>query len=359
MALDSIQLIQSLSNANGCCGFEDEVAELGRQAAAPFCSRVQEDHLRNLYLHRAQNNGRRPVVMLDAHSDEVGFLVQAIHENGTIQFLPLGGWAASTLSAQKVRVRNADGVYLPGIVAAMPVHFMTPAQRQAGVTDISSLVIDVGATSRQEAVEVYHIRIGEPIVPDVAFSYDPHSQVMLGKALDNRLGCACVVETLAALSGEELAVDVVGTFTSQEEIGERGAFVARETVRPQVAICFEGCPADDTFAPDYLIQTAMKKGPMLRHFDCSMITNPRFQRFALDLAAQKGIPVQESVRSGGGTNGGPIHLSGQGVPVIVIGVPVRYIHSHHGFAALPDYQHAVQLAAEVVRALNEGIIEGF
>lgn len=83
------------------------------------------------------------------------------------------------------------------------------------------------------------------------------------------------------LKGSDLDVDVVGVLSSQEEIGERGAFVTRDVVKPDIAICFEGCPADDTFTPDYFIQTAMKKGPMLRHFDRSMVTNPRFQRFRL------------------------------------------------------------------------------
>lgn len=103
----------------------------------------------------------------------------------------------------------------------------------------------------------------------------------------------------------------------------------------------------------------MKKGPMLRHFDRSMVTNPRFQRFSLELGRELGIPVQESVRSGGGTNGGPIHTSNGGVPVIVIGVPVRYIHSHHGFAALEDYQNSVKLAVEIIKHLNDEKIKSF
>ena len=99
-----------------------------------------------------------------------------------------------------------------------------------------------------------------------------------------------------------------------------------------LAIVFEGCPADDTFSEAYMIQTALGKGPMLRPLDKRMITHPRFQRFALDLAAELDIPVQESVRTGGSTNGAPIHLSNAGVPTIVVGIPVRYIHTHYGIA---------------------------
>lgn len=182
---------------------------------------------------------------------------------------------------------------------------------------------------------------------------------MLGKAFDNRLGCAAVLESMKELKDESLDVDVVGSLSCQEEIGERGALTTRDVIKPDIAICFEGCPADDTFAPDYMIQTALKKGPMLRHYDQSMITNPRFQRFSLELGRELGIPVQESVRTGGGTNGGVIHTSNGGVPVIVIGVPVRYIHSHHGFASMEDYKNSVKLAVEIVKRLDKETIRRF
>lgn len=121
---------------------------------------------------------------------------------------------------------------------------------------------------------------------------------MLGKAFDCRLGCACVIETLKELKGQSLDVDVVGVFSTQEEVGTRGAQVAAQTVKPDIAIVFEGSPADDTFTPDYLIQTALGRGPMLRHIDAKMITNPRFIRYAIDLGEKLGIPVQQAVRTG-------------------------------------------------------------
>ena len=98
---------------------------------------------------------------------------------------------------------------------------------------------------------------------------------------------------------------------------------------------------------------------MLRHIDARMITNPRYQRYVLDLAAKLGIPAQESVRKGGSTNGAPIHLSNTGVPVIVVGLPVRYIHTHYGIAALSDVENAVKLAGAVVESLNADVIGSF
>ena len=141
------------------------------------------------------------------------------------------------------------------------------------------MVIDIGSTSKEETEKVYNIHIGAPVVPDVTFEYDESNDVMLGKAFDNRLGCAAVLDTMKDLKNEDLGVDVVGVLSSQEEIGERGAFVTRDVVKPDIAICFEGCPADDTFNPDYFIQTAMKKGsnaPSLRQIHGNQSSFPAF-----------------------------------------------------------------------------------
>jgi putative aminopeptidase FrvX len=182
---------------------------------------------------------------------------------------------------------------------------------------------------------------------------------MIGKGFDNRLGCAAIIAALKELAGEKLGVTITGAFASQEEVGLRGATVTAQWVKPDIAIVFEGCPADDTVVEPYAVQTAIKKGPMFRHIDARMITNPRFQRFALDTARSQGIPVQEAVRTGGSTNGGVIHLSGQAVPVVVVGIPVRYIHTHHGISAYGDFEYSVQLACGIIRSLNRSIIEGF
>ena len=151
----------------------------------------------------------------------------------------------------------------------------------------------------------------------------------------------------------------MGVLSSQEEIGERGIHVAVNRVKPQIAICFEGCPADDTFTEPYAVQTAFKKGPMLRYMDKSIVCSPRYQRYSLDLAKTLNIPAQASVREGGGNNGAIIHTSLDGIPTIVIGVPVRYIHSVHGIASYYDFEATVRLAVEIVKSMNEGIIKGF
>ena len=353
----TLQMIAAISNANGVSGFEDDVVS----EILPYAEQVGEtkvDRMRNVFIRRKENTGSRPVVQLDAHSDEVGFMVQAICPNGTLRIIPIGGWVSHNIPAHKVWVRNRYGKYIPGLTASKPPHFMTEQERKAPL-DIKDITVDVGAVSREEAIEVYGIRIGEPVAPDVTFTYAEDTDLMVGKSFDCRLGCAAILKTMHELAGQELAVDIVGACASQEEVGVRGATVTAQVIQPDLAIVFEGCPADDTCVEPYMVQTAIKRGPMLRHIDARMITNPRYQRYALDLAEKLGIPVQDAVRAAGSTNGAAIHLTGRGVPVIVIGVPVRYAHTHYGVSAYADFDNAVKLACEILKRADAELIESF
>ena len=354
---ESLNMIAAISDAYGAPGFEDEVLQVIRRFGADLGA-FQEDTMRNLYLERQENRGAGVRIQLDAHMDEVGFMVQAIRPNGTLRFVPLGGWVPANIPAHRVRVQTADGSYIPGVVASKPPHFMGEAERNQAPA-VEDMSIDIGSSSQAETTDVFHVRMGAPVVPDVSFTYEAEHDLMIGKAFDCRLGCAAILQTLHLLAGRPLDADVTAAFSTQEEMGTRGATVTANRVKPDLAIVFEGCPADDTFSEPYMIQTALHKGPMLRHLDKRMITHPRFQRFALDLAAELDIPVQESVRTGGSTNGAPIHLSNAGVPTIVVGIPVRYIHTHYGIATYSDVMNSARLAAAILERVDEQLLASF
>ncbi len=353
----SLKMIADISNAMGVSGFEDEAVGVIKKYSKGL-GEISEDSLRNVYVRRKENKGGRLTVQLDAHSDEVGFMVQAIRPNGTLQIIQIGGWVNSNIPAHRVKVQNSDGKYITGITASKPPHFMTEAEKKLPL-DMQDITVDIGAVSRQEVIEKFKIRLAAPVVPDVTFEYIEEHDLMIGKSFDCRLGCASIIDTLKELGGVDIAVDVVGAFASQEEVGVRGATVTANAVKSDIAIVFEGCPADDTCVTDYEVQTAIKKGPMLRHIDAKMITNPRYQRFALNLCEELNIPVQEAVRKAGSTNGSAIHLSNKGVPVIVIGIPVRYAHTHYGISSYEDYSSGVRLACEILKRLNEDVVRSF
>lgn len=354
---EAVRIAEELSNAFGPSGFEDDAVNVIRRHTEDLGD-VEEDSLRNLYVRRRENTGGKPVLMLDAHTDEVGLIVKAVKPNGTLEFLQLGNWNKTALPSTKVRVRNTLGEYISGIIAAKPVHFMSEREKNAAV-EVASLYIDIGASSREEAIDVFHIGIGEPVVPATAFEYDEKRDLMFGKGFDCRIGCAALILTLRALKGRELPVDIVGVFSSQEEVGERGVSVAVNKVKPDIALCFEGAPADDTFTEAWGAQTVVGKGPMLRYMDRSIICNPRYMRFALSEAEKAGIPVQASVREGGGNNGAIINLADNGVPVIIAGVPVRYIHTPNCITTARDLESAVKFAVRVSESLTGDIIAGF
>ena len=353
--MKDIELIEKLSQARGASGFEDEALAIVREYCKDFAE-FEEDSMRNLYIRPKFNKGNRPYILLDAHSDEVGFMVQAIKPDGTLMFIPIGGWNEKALPSSKVQVYTKSG-YISGVIAAVPPHFLSAEQRNAPVS-YDSLTIDVGACSAKEAEE-FGVKVGAPVVPLSMFEYDEKHGILQGKAFDDRLGVAAMLICLKRLQNEKLPLDVVAVVSSQEEVGERGITAAMHRVKPLAAICFEGCPADDTFSPAYMVQDALHGGVMLRHMDRTVICTPRFTAFAQEVAANNGAKVQMAVRSGGGNNGAYIISANGGTPVIVAGIPVRYIHTFNCIAAMDDVESNVRFGAALCKSLTEEIIKAF
>lgn len=350
---ESIERLLELSNAFGPSGFEEDVLELLRDYLKDTSYVLEEDKLRNLYAKKEKKGAL--IVQLDAHTDEVGFMVQSVLSQGLMRLAPLGGWLPAQVSSLRLMARNNEGDLIPGIIGSKPPHFASDLEK---APSLSEMAFDVGATSKDELWEKYGLGIAVPMVPHVYSRYDEKRQRLFGKAFDCRIGVAALVDTLLEAEKKELDLQLIGTFSSQEEVGLKGATVSSRRALPDLAIIFEGAPADDTF-PGESVQCALGKGPMLRHMDKSMIVSPRFQHFALDIARELEIPHQEAVRLGGGTNAAAIQLVGAGVPCIVLGVPVRYIHAGEGIAHPEDLQSTVQLALAILERLTPEIVSGF
>ena len=344
---------EKISNAFGPSGYEHEVADL-ISGLLPGCC-VRRDGMQNVYASLAQNSGK-PLVMLDAHMDEVGFMIQSITPNGLLKLVPLGGWVEHNIPAHTFLIRNSRGETVRAVSTSKPPHFMTAAERSASLS-LDDIFLDAGVCSYEDATELLGLEPGLVAVPDVQFSYSQTTGLMLGKAFDCRLGCAGLVDVMARMKDQPLQVDVVAAFSTQEEVGLRGAKVTAERLRPRLAICLEGTPADDTFTPASQAQGALKKGVQIRYRDGSMVAHPGFVAFARQIARENGITHQMAVRTGGGTNGGSIHLAPGGVPTLVLGIPVRYAHTHYGYSAAADVDAAVNLTCEILKNLAPEIVE--
>ena len=353
--MKNIELLEKLSNLHGAPGHEHEVLAFMRENMADYI--CERDSINNLYIKRG-GNVNKPIVALDCHSDEVGFMVESIKPNGTITFLPLGGWHIANIPAHSVVIKNFNGDYIKGVISSKPPHFMTAEEKQR-MPRIEELVIDIGTSSYEETVDLYGIEVGNPITPDVTFSYDEKIDVVRGKAFDNRLGCAIVMEVLREVNPNNLKVEAVGVVSAQEEVGLRGAQVAANTVKPDFAIIFEGSPADDTFKDSFSSKGAIGKGVQFRVLDGGMVSNPRVQEFVKNVAIKNNIPFQVIARSGGSTNGGKYHVAEKSIPTVVIGIPTRYIHTHYTYASVKDYKNAIILGKKILEELSDDIIKKF
>lgn len=346
----NLKALEELSNAFGPPGFEDNVVEVIKKYSTGV--EVDVDSMNNVFTRLHGNTGNRPVIMLDCHTDELGFMVQAITPKGLIKFLPLGGWVVTNVPAHVVSILNSRGEIIKGITTSKPPHFMGEADREKRLA-IEDIYIDVGATSRDEVLNNFAIEPGNPIVPDVAFQYNKNNGVFLGKAFDNRMGCLCIMDVMQRLRDETLNIDVIGAYAAQEEVGMRGAAVTSRVIKPDLAIVFEGSPADDLYYDEFTAQGCLKKGTQIRHIDKSMVSNPHFIKFAKELAKVSNIAYQSAIRAQGGTNAGIIHVSNKGVPTLVLGIPTRYAHTHYCYSAEFDVEATEDLAVEVIKNLTK------
>jgi len=353
MAHDSKQLVRRLSLAAGAPGAEDEVRCIVRETLDGI-GEIRYDRLGSILCEKPGKSESQRVV-LDSHLDEVAFMVQSISSEGRLAFVPLGGWWGHVLLGQRVDVVTERGK-LPGVIGSTPPHHLSPEQRKQ-VLDLESMYVDVGA-SDAEQVKVLGIRLGDPVVPASEFREMAAEHVQSGKALDNRLGVALMCETLRALCDREHAGTVIGVGAVQEEVGLRGAFTSSEVARPDVAIVLECTPADDLPGRSDR-QAVLGKGPQIRLFDPTAISNRRLVRFVESVAAECKIDVQLAVRRTGGTNAGAISRCRAGVPTVVIGVPARYIHSHVSLFDWRDYLAARSLVLETVVRMDADCVAGF
>jgi putative aminopeptidase FrvX len=348
----SAKLLKDLTEAHGVPGYEHEVRAVIRGYMEPL-GEIEQDKIGSLI---CRLDGEGPRVMLAGHMDEIGFMVQHITQEGFVKFLPLGGWWDQVLLGQRVIIKTQQGDVV-GLIGAKPPHLLPDDERKK-IVEKKDMYIDVGATSQAD-VEDAGVRVGDPIVPDAAFTPLAGGKTYLAKAFDDRVGCALVVEALQHFAHNPHPNAIYGAATVQEEVGLRGAGTSAEVIDPDVAIILESDIAGDV--PGIKAEeSAVKlgKGPTVVLYDRSMIPNLRLRDLVIDTAKELDIPLQFSAIPGGGTDGGAIHRHKAGVPAIVIGVAARHIHSHSAIIHRDDYDAAVRLLAAVVSRLDADTVAG-
>jgi putative aminopeptidase FrvX len=352
----ALELMKAMMEAFGPSGFEREINSMVKKYMEPIADQIFTDKLGSVAFTL---EGKGPKVLLAGHTDEVGFIISSITDEGFMTFNPLGGWWDQVLLAQRVVVRGMKGD-VHGVIASKPPHII-PQDERNKLVERNNMFIDIGASSREE-VEEAGIKVGDPVVPWSPFSVINDRKVAMAKAFDDRIGTFVIMEAFRRIK-EQLIVHpntIIGAATVQEEVGLRGAQTIAHKTDPDVSIVLEVDIAGDVpgIKPQEAL-TKMGKGPGLITYDRSMIPNQPFKEFVIDVAKQAQIPLQLSQMAGGGTDAGRIHMDRTGCPSIVLTVPTRHIHSHVGLLSLKDTENAIRLLIELIKKLDEENVSNF
>jgi len=338
-----VDVLERLSNACGVAGREDEVRGLMKELLKPHVDEIREDKLGNVIgIKRGKKDA--PKIMLAAHMDEIGLMVKNITKEGFIQFTKIGGIDDRILVAQKVIVHTDKGP-ITGVVGSKPPHILKEEEKKK-VIEERDLFIDIGASKKEEA-ERMGVRVGDPISFDIKFT-KAGDKTVIGKAFDDRVGCAVLVEIMRRLPKVDSTVYAVGTI--QEEVGLRGATIAAFQLYPDVGIAIDVTVAGDVpGVREVEAPIKMKKGPSLTVADRGLIAHPRVLRLLIDAAEESKIPYQLETGLPGTTDAARISLTREGVPSGVISIPTRYIHSPAALLCLTDVEHAAKLAIAAIK----------
>ncbi|MCU1232167.1 MAG: Cellulase, partial [Candidatus Solibacter sp.] len=232
-------LLERLSNAAGPSGFEEPIRKIMVEEMKPFAASLAFDGMGSIV---ATQGTTGPRVMIDAHMDELGGMIRRITPNGFLSMQMLGGWLDQALVDQRWIIIGSKGP-VRAVTGIRDVH-VVPADERTRVYSRDSLFLDVGAKSAEE-VRALGVEPGDPVVPDAPFAILNGTDQYLGKAWDDRVGCAVVVEVMRRLANAPRKAQLFFVITTQEEIGLRGAHTAADFVKPEIAIALEGGVAGD------------------------------------------------------------------------------------------------------------------
>jgi len=323
------ELIKRLTQSFGVSGNEEEIRETIINEIKNDIQEIRVDTLGNLI---ATKPGKGKKIMVAAHMDEIGVMATYIDEKGFIRFSNIGGVSAFVSLGQKVKFKN-------GTVGAV---FYEDKLEDMKNLKLSKMYIDIGAKDKKEAEKL--VRIGDVacFVGDAVRQGD----MVISKAIDDRSGCAVLIEAIKRLPQTDNEIYFV--FTVQEELGLRGAKTAAYQLKPDIAIAVDVTDTGDTPEAN-LMEVKCGGGPAIKIKDRSVICHPEVKKLLEESAMNINIPYQFEVLEYGGSDPGAIHISAGGVPSGAISIPCRYIHSPVEAASLEDIENAVKLLIEAIK----------
>ena len=340
------KLLHELSMVDGIPGQETAVRKVMEKHMKDYGT-LSYDNLGSIIAEKIGHDDG-PRIMVAGHMDEVGFIVTKITDEGYVKFIPAGGWWSQVMLAQQMTITTSDGKKLRAVTGAKAPHILTIEERKKPV-DIESMYLDLGVKNK-EAAQKLGIKVGDMITPYIETISLNDEKYLLGKAWDNRVGCAAAIDALQALKDIEHPNRYYGVGTVQEEVGLRGATTSAYKVNPDIGIA-----VDTTIAYDFpkgSKDTVLGSGVGIMISDSSMVGHKGLRDFVISVAEEANIPYQLTHLTRGGTDGGKIHLTRSGAPSIALCLPVRYLHSHTSIMHEDDYESLVKLIVELVKRLD-------
>jgi len=353
LAQDSTKaLLERLSDAPGPPGAEEPVRAIMVGEMKPLADKIRYDGMGSVI---AQQGSSGPRIMIDAHMDELGGMVRRITPSGFLTMQMLGGWLDQALVDQRWIILGSKGP-VHAVTGIRDIH-VVPADERTKVFPRDQLYLDVGATNAEEAAAM-GLDAGDPVVPDSEFVQMNGTENYLGKAWDDRLGCAALIEAMRRTAKLRHENQLFFAATTQEEIGLRGARTAAQLIKPEIGIAIEGGIAGDTYAghPEET-QGKLGAGPGLFLYDSSALANRKFVALVRETAKDKKIPLQLDLVQGYGDDSAEIQESNGGVPTVNLVGPVRYTHAHNGILNRRDFDELVDLIVALLVRLDAGTVQ--
>ena len=355
-ALDSKELIVELSSIFGPTGCEDRVSKAIKNVIDKYCDKTVLDRMENLIGKISLGNAeKRKRLMLSAHIDEVGFMIEQINGEGMLTFDTVGGIDASVLAGKNVLVGNEEK-FIRGVICSKAIHHKSRGER-GEATDREKLYIDIGASSKADAEKL--VSVGDFATFDLSSDnlfFGKDKNTIKCKALDDRMGCAALIEIMKRVVSEkpDIDLDIYFCFTVREETGYSGAGVVAERIMPDYSIVFESTAIGDIpTAQDSKRVAEVSKGAVISIADRATIYDKELIDLAFALAKEKNIPLQVKRYLSGGNDAGHIHKSGVGVRSLAISVPTRYLHSPTCVAHFDDYLSAKNIGYALLCELGK------
>ena len=345
---EGIELIKALSEAFGPTGCEGEVLALIKEEIGDLPVELYTDRMGNLTARLPGPEGA-PRVLLSAHMDEVGFMITEIEKKGFLRFANLGGIDPRVMVGRPV-VLGDEHKRVNGVIAAKGIHFQS-AEERAKMPELKDMYIDIGVADKESA-EAF-VSPGDFGTFDTAFyTLGAEGEYLSGKALDDRLGCAVLIELLRRVAAARLPLDLWFAFTVREEIGLSGATVVANRVAPDVAFILEATAmADLPDVPAARRVADMGCGGVLSLLDRATIYDRGLIDMALAVGAEKGIPVQVKRFVSGGNDAKNVQRTGTGVRCMALSAPTRYLHAPVTVAKQGDVEAMIALLEAMLREL--------